>query len=195
MILFHLFRKSRLFFVCAMHADKTIRCWVWALTDGSRVRNLPFILIAALLLVSCSSNKPAAKPETQSAATVENKSLEGTYWVLTELNGTVVAPPKEGEKPSFIYLNADKKRVSLSGGCNMVGGSYELLGGNRIRFSQMMGTLMACPDMTNEEGLRSMVELVDNYAIQGENLSFARARMAPAARFTAAPIPSGMKLN
>lgn len=195
MMYLHQFGRSRLFFIFDRLATMASRCRACALISGFRISILPFILIALLSLVSCSSNKPAAKPETQPAAAVENKSLEGTYWVLTELNGTAVAPPKEGEKPSFIYLNADEKRVSLSGGCNSMGGSYELLEGNRIRFSQMMGTLMACPDMTKEEGLRNMVELVDNYAIQGEHLSFARARMAPAARFTAASVPSGMKLN
>jgi heat shock protein HslJ len=153
------------------------------------------MLTSFVLLTACSSSKSTSQSESKPAPAIQNKALEGTYWVLTELNGTTVEAPKSGEKPSFIYFDAGKKRVSVSGGCNVMGGTYELLDGNRISFSQMISTLMACPDMTNEDGLKKMTEMVDNYAIQGDNLSFAKARMAPAARFKAAPVPEGMKFN
>jgi heat shock protein HslJ len=149
---------------------------------------------ASFSIAACSPNKKTAATESSSAKAVENKPLEGTFWVLTELNGKAVSNAGS-EKPSYIFFSAGKKRVSLSGGCNVMGGSYELLDGNRIKLDQMISTMMACPDMTNEEGLKKMAEMVDNYAIQGENLSFAKARMAPAARFKAAPIPAGMKLD
>jgi heat shock protein HslJ len=150
-------------------------------------------MFGVAILVSCSGNKSSQKPETKPAASA--KTLENTYWVLTELEGKPVAAAKEGSKPNFIYFNATKKRVSVSGGCNIMGGSYELMDGNRIKFSQMMSTMMACPDMAAEDGLRRMTEMVDNYAISGDNLSFAKARMAPMARFKAAPIPDGMKFD
>ncbi|MCU0405142.1 MAG: META domain-containing protein, partial [Chitinophagaceae bacterium] len=156
-----------------------------------KVINLLFA--STMFLLACSSNKTTSGPETKQANPSENKPLEGTYWALTELNGKPVSAPKDGDKPSYLFLSADKKRVSLSGGCNVMGGSYELMDGNRIKFGQMMSTMMACPDMTNEDGLKKMAEMVDNYAIQGDNLSLAKARMAPVARFKAMPIPQGMK--
>mgnify|MGYP006182405553 CR=1 FL=1 len=142
------------------------------------------------LFSACSNNKPPNLPDFG-----ETKPLEGTYWMLTELNGQLVAAPKDGAKPSFIYFNAETKRVAASGGCNVMGGSYELMDGNRIKFGQMISTRMACPDMTNEEGLTSMAGMVDNYAIQGDNLMFAKARMAPTARFKAVAAPVGFKAN
>lgn len=148
---------------------------------------VPFV--AGMFFVSCSSNKASQKPEGSV------KPLENTYWVLTELDGNEVAPVKAGEKPNYIYFSSGQNRVSVSGGCNVMGGSYELLDGNRIKFGNMMSTMMACPNMTVEEGLRRMTESVDNYAISGDNLSFAKARMAPAARFKAAAIPAGMKFD
>ncbi len=159
------------------------------------MKNFSLFVACSIFFLSCSSNKTAAKPESKPAPGTENKALEGTYWALTELNGKAIAVPLDGEKPSYIYFDAAKKRVSLSGGCNVMGGSYELMDGNRIKLGNMMSTMMACPDMTNEDGLRKMPEMVDNYAIQGENLMFAKARMAPFARFKAAPVPAGMKLN
>jgi heat shock protein HslJ len=149
----------------------------------------------ACVMLSCSSKKAATKPDVSTSASTQNKPLEGTYWVLSELNGTAVAATKSGEKPSYIYFDATTKRVSVSGGCNVMGGSYELTEGNRIKFSQMMSTMMACPDMSIEDGLKKMTEGVDNYAVEGDNLMFAKARMAPAARFKAMPAPKGFKLN
>jgi heat shock protein HslJ len=152
-------------------------------------------LVVAGVFFSCSNNKSATKSDAGATVAAENKAIEGTYWTLTELNGRPVAAAKEGEKPSFIYFDAAKKRVSVSGGCNVMGGSYELMDGNRIKFGQMMSTMMACPDMTNEDGLKKMAETVDNYAINGDNLMFAKARMAPTARFKAAAPPAGFKMD
>lgn len=154
------------------------------------MKSLIFSLAGFFLISSCSNNKPTNLPGFG-----ENKPLEGTYWMLTELNGQPVAAPKDGGKPSFIYFNAERKRVAASGGCNVLGGSYELIDGNRIKFGQIMSTMMACPDMTIEEGLKKMTELVDNYAIQEDNLMFAKARMAPTARFKAVAAPVGFKMD
>jgi heat shock protein HslJ len=159
------------------------------------MKHLSFFLAAGFFMLACSSSKTASRPETKPAPSAENKALEGTYWVLTELNGKPVAAPKAGEKPSFIFFDTAKKRVSVSGGCNTMGGSYELMNGNRIKFGQMISTMMACPDMTNEEGLKQMAEMVDNYAIAGDNLSFAKARMAPTARFKAGKAPDGFSMD
>jgi len=137
-----------------------------------------FMLSACTPNLAVNSGKPA---------------LEGTYWVLTELQGKAVTQPAKGQKPYFIYFSKDKSRVSLSGGCNVMGGSYELREGNRIKFGNMMSTMMACPDMTVEEALRNLPELVDNYAILGDELMFAKAKMAPYVRFKAVKAPKDFK--
>lgn len=153
------------------------------------------IVLAGLLFFGCNANKTSTKTTPAPEAASANKSLEGTYWMLTELNGKPVAAPKSGEKASYIYFDAGKKRVSVSGGCNVMGGNYELREGNRITFGQMISTMMACPDMTQEDGLKQMTAMADNYAIQGDNLSFAKARMAPVARFKATKLPEGFKMD
>jgi heat shock protein HslJ len=159
------------------------------------MKNVINIFLAGLLFFGCNANKTSTKTTSAPEAASANKSLEGTYWMLTELNGKAVDAPKSGEKASYIYFDAGKKRVSVSGGCNVMGGSYELSEGNRIKITQMVSTMMACPDMTQEEGLKQMTAMADNYAIQGDNLSFAKARMAPLARFKATKTPEGFKIN
>jgi len=153
------------------------------------------LVLAGLLFFGCNANKTTTKTTPAPGAESANKSLEGTYWMLTELNGKPVAAPKDGEKASYIYFYAGKKRVSVSGGCNVMGGNYELSEGNRIKLGQMVSTMMACPDMSLEEGLKKMTAMIDNYAIQGDNLSFSKARMAPVARFKATKTPEGFKMD
>lgn len=154
-----------------------------------------YFMMAALLTIGCQAKKTTGSAGPSGADIATNKPLEGTYWVLTELEGQPVKAPEPGEKPSYIYLNSADKTVSVSGGCNGMGGNYELINGNRIRFGQMISTMMACPDMTKEEGLKKMTGMADQYAIQGDMLSFFKGRMAPFARFKAMPRPDGFKLN
>lgn len=148
--------------------------------------------LAALLLAACHTKKATSNAGADETAA---RPLEGTYWVLTELQGKPVKAPEPGEKPSFIYLNGAKKHASVSGGCNVMGGGYQLMDGNRIKFRQMISTMMACPDMTNEEGLKQMASMADQYAIEGDTLSFAKGRMAPLARFKAKTLPEEFKMD
>jgi len=64
-----------------------------------------------------------------------------------------------------------------------------LKNGGRIAFSGIATSLRACPDMETESGLFKVLEMTDNYAIAGPQLSLHKARMAPLARFEVAPPP------
>jgi heat shock protein HslJ len=54
---------------------------------------------------------------------------------------------------------------------------------NRIKFSKMAATMMACPDMEVEREFLQVLETADNYNLIGDTLVLNRARMAPLARF------------
>ena len=45
--------------------------------------------------------------------------------------------------------------------------------------------MMACPDMSVEDGLKLVLANTDNYTVNDTILSFNKARMAPLARFKA----------
>lgn len=141
------------------------------------MRNPSFliILLATLLLPACKSSKSA----------MAGKQIEDAHWVLIELMGKPVTNPGKSGKEMFLHLDSAHKRASAYAGCNNFNGDYELMEGNRIRFGQMAATMMACPDMTLEDELRQVLEMVDNYAILDGKLSLSKARMAPLARFQA----------
>lgn len=114
---------------------------------------------------------------------VSDKGLQFIKWKLVELNGVKITNDKN--KPKFIHLIKDNQFTAFAG-CNNIMGSYEIKeDAMRIKFTKGASTMMACPDMTTEQEFAAMLEKVDNYSINGNNLSFNRARMAPLARFEA----------
>lgn len=118
-------------------------------------------------------------------ATPSNELL-GRYWKLIELMGNVVEKNKESNKEAYIKLMKLDNRVLGNGGCNTLLGTFahdpEKM---TIRFSQMASTLMACPNLDEEQEFKNVLEICDNYAVYNDTLSLHKARMAPLARFVA----------
>jgi heat shock protein HslJ len=111
-------------------------------------------------------------------------NLVEKYWKLTELFGEPVITP-EGGKEAHMILKAEGNLVNGNSGCNTFNGSYTLKPGNRIRFSQMVSTMMMCLNMETEKKMSEVLEMTDNYVLNGDTLILNKARMAPLARFEA----------
>lgn len=110
--------------------------------------------------------------------------ITGRYWKLVEIQGQAVTGGATQKEP-YIRLNAENNRIEANGGCNGMGGTYELSDPNRIKFSQLIGTMMACENMEVENGLKRALESADSYHVSADTLQLFRARMAPLARFVA----------
>jgi len=107
------------------------------------------------------------------------------YWKLIELNGMPFTPSEhQAIEPHFI-LKVENNRITGNGGCNSINGAYVIETGNRIKFTQMFSTMMACINMETESKFLQVLNNVDNYTINNDTLSLNRARMAPLARFAA----------
>lgn len=104
------------------------------------------------------------------------------HWTLTELNGKSV---KTAPKEVWLILNFEDNSVTGNSGCNTFRGIYELSWGDRIKFTKMVSTMMACLDMETERTFLDAINKVDSYTINGDILTLNRARMAPLARFKA----------
>jgi copper homeostasis protein (lipoprotein) len=96
-------------------------------------------------------------------------TLENTPWKLTGLgNSSVTAPSPQRE--AYLLLDPRDHRVSGSGGCNRLMGSYEL-NGEQLKFGQMAGTMMACPEgMDTEQAFLKSLGQVSKWKITGQNL-------------------------
>lgn len=106
-------------------------------------------------------------------------------WRLVEIQGRTVSRLDKNKKPIQLRLNSKENRVNGFAGCNNFWGSFNLQNGNRISFSKMASTLMACPDLQLETELYRVLEKVDNYTIKNNSLYLNKAKMAPLAKFEA----------
>jgi len=108
----------------------------------------------------------AIESENREAAEVP---LENTYWKLIRLPGAEINSPSAKQKPHFV-LNPETHRISGAGGCNRLSGSYQI-DGDRIRFSQMISTMMACVEgMDTEQAFRNALNVVGTWKIAGQRL-------------------------
>jgi heat shock protein HslJ len=116
---------------------------------------------------------------------LENISLVKNKWRLIELNGKTVLNTNEPEKDMFIQLNNEGRYSAFIGFNNMIG--VFILGDEKslIKFTNGASTMMACPDMTIEKEFSKMLVKINNYSINGNNLSLNGSEMAPLARFEA----------
>jgi heat shock protein HslJ len=75
-------------------------------------------------------------------------------------------------------------RYEGHGGCNGVGGTFEIKPDMmRIKFNQGMSTMIACDDLETERAFVDALLASDNYSVNGNTLTLNKARMAPLAKF------------
>ncbi|HUL11122.1 MAG TPA: META domain-containing protein [Methylococcaceae bacterium] len=110
--------------------------------------------------------------------------LRGTYWKLVRLGETPVQVAEPQREPHLIFA-ADQPRISGSGGCNRVMGSFEL-DGEKLRLGRMASTMMACPrGMEQEQQFLRSLETVERYRISGSHLEMLDGAGTLIARFEA----------
>jgi putative lipoprotein len=95
--------------------------------------------------------------------------LIGIHWRLADLNGKPVSLSME-QRPNFV-LTDDGNRITGSGGCNRLMGSYEL-DGHSLRFKTVATTMMAClgPVMDVERKFLAALNATTAYRISGSTL-------------------------
>jgi putative lipoprotein len=112
--------------------------------------------------------------------------LEDTTWKLTRLGDQDIVA-SENQRQPYIVLDSSNHRVTGSGGCNRLTGSYTLEK-QTIHFGPIASTMMACPSGMDHEG--SFLQALDKshgWKIQGNELELQDENGAFLLRFEAAP--------
>lgn len=140
------------------------------------------IVFASLIIAFASACTPASKPNTSAAA--EITSLTATRWQLIELNGNPVTTDSTQHSIPQMTLKTNDSTFSGNTGCNNMAGTYQAKEMNRISFSKIIATKMACLNtMELESDFLRVLEQADNFIITGDTLVLNKARMAPLAKF------------
>ncbi len=115
---------------------------------------------------------------------VADKPLEGPRWKLTHVDGEPVRR-EAGQAEAYLTFDPASLRVSGSGGCNHIGGTYRGKG-ESLELSRMVGTLMACEKgMETERAFLQALERVRGWKITGDVLELTGERGEVVARFEA----------
>lgn len=126
----------------------------------------------------------AVRPGATCEKPASQRPLRNTYWKLVRLGESPVEVVEQQQEPHLV-LATDQTRVSGSGGCNRLSGTFQLEG-NKLSFRDMAGTLMAClKGMEQEARFLESLGKVQAYRIDGNHLELMDAAGAVLARFEA----------
>ncbi|MFD2786760.1 META domain-containing protein [Hymenobacter rubripertinctus] len=144
------------------------------------------LLLAPALLSGCEPTKPTTPDATASAGTSRQPDgILNKYWKLMTLEGQPVTMAPDQEREAYFVLR-DSSRVTGFGGCNALNGGYELNEQQqRLRFTNLLTTLKACPGPDTERGLLDVLNQTDNYTLRGDTLLLNVGRRSPLAVFQA----------
>ncbi|MBC7862030.1 MAG: META domain-containing protein [Bacteroidia bacterium] len=156
-------------------------------------KNIIIISLAICTFLACNSTPKDNSADTNATGpdttVVKDHASSGIItdiqWNLIEITGNAVSGYAAQNKQPYLKFTNDN-RVEGTGGCNGMGGSYALADGNKISFSEMMSTKMACPDMTLENDFQTTLQQVANYSTDGATLSLMNAVGTTIAKFEAA---------
>jgi putative lipoprotein len=97
-------------------------------------------------------------------------ALENTYWKLASLGAlpALVFPDHQG---ASLRLHPEDHRISGSGGCNRLLGSYDVAAG-KLKLTPGGSTMMMCPEelMRQESDFIAALEMTTNYRLDGDTL-------------------------
>jgi putative lipoprotein len=118
------------------------------------------------------------------SATGGDTPLRETYWKLVQLGETQVVVTDQQREPNLVF-HTDQNRVTGSGGCNRLTGSYTVEG-HSLRFGGIASTRMACMQgMEIEAAFLAALDRVRTWKTSGQQLDLYDADGRLLARFTA----------
>lgn len=185
--LFRYFADSGRFTECASGLDLP----VVTMGDNAKLENAYLRLRAepgqALLATVYAHIKPAPPMEGQNstpslhplrfeniakgdcAPRLYSASLKDQFWTLVQLKGKPVVLPETGRAPGLM-LHTDNSRLSGSGGCNQLLGSYSM-DGRFVQLNMVAATRMAClsPGNVDAELIETLTQ-VKSWNILGQRM-------------------------
>ena len=109
-----------------------------------------------------------ATPGEKCAGRVTDYGIENNRWRPVRI-GEHAVNVADGEREPWIVLDPRTKRVTGSGGCNRINGTYEA-GAGTLRFGPLAATMMSCLSMETESAFLRALQEVRRYRLSGRTL-------------------------
>jgi heat shock protein HslJ len=139
-----------------------------------------FVVLTACAITGCAELTSVL----DSVDSLSDESVENTYWKLTQLNGTAIVAAGRQREPHFV-LHPESGRVTGSGGCNRITGTYHLEG-DRLSFGPLAGTMMSChAGMEAERNFLGTLQKGGRARVASQRLELLDGSGGVAARFDA----------
>ena len=123
-------------------------------------------------------------PTAVAPATAGDPPLREIYWKLVQLGEKQVVVTDQQREPNLVF-HSDQNRVTGSGGCNRLTGSYTVEG-HSLRFGGIASTRMAgMQGMETETAFLAELDKVRTWKTSGQQLDLYDAGGKLLARFTA----------
>jgi len=120
---------------------------------------LPVFLVAAAAATGCTSVSL-------------DQPIEARTWRLASIDSQPVIPSDDPRQSVQIVFDGGSKRVSGSGGCNRITGSYQRAGAD-LKIGPVASTRMACLDASRgqlESRFLAALQATTSYSIAGSEL-------------------------
>src|SRR5690606_6915109 len=96
-------------------------------------------------------------------------AITDIYWRLEMLDGQAIETP-EGSREIHFTLTPEDSSIRGFAGCNGFGGGYIIESENRIMFSQLISTKMACSILDTENKFMKALEATRGFKIETDEL-------------------------
>jgi len=157
------------------------------LVDGKAL----YVTDSAYLVLGHSGNTQAdvlLRP-VDTRAQPASPRIENVRWALVSLDGQPL-PPQDAASTPYFVLNADGNRVTGSGGCNALMGTYTLNGQALQMLRGPRRELQVCAtDMERERAFMFALATTEQWAMQGTRLRLLDRLGAQVALLEARPLP------
>ena len=130
-----------------------------------------FLFFALLSMTySCSQKRLATTQYNYGGSEI----LYQYKWNFTELNSQPISTGRD--TAYLLFYPGQVNRVTGSTGCNRLTGTFELSGTNKMMFSQLVTTRMACSDY-DELPVLTALKQVNNWSIINDQLLLSHGKI------------------
>lgn len=127
------------------------------------------VIFASLLLFGCFTTINASAQKSRSSSNnTADAALYDTDWKLVSLDGELVDTAGLKARP-FLHFSKKDKRVHGNGGCNTMGGAFTATG-DKLHFSPLISSKMACPGLVIENKFFKALSQVTSYDLSEDRL-------------------------